>query len=162
MTYFNSYPDVSQLLPHEGHMKLLESITFYNSEILQVRTKVDSSSIFFDGHFPGYPILPGVILVEMMYQACGLFGGLGHLIEQNNLNGHIEYSNGMVARSIGIDKLRFQKPVFPEEELLIEVKPLKKVMSFAIYQGIITKIKDESVVVNGELTVFMGKSIIDG
>lgn len=151
------YPDIYQLLPHRGTMSLLDKIEHFDEELLRASTVVKEDAPFLDGHFPGYPILPGIVLIEMMYQACGLYGGLKALSEQEGES--IDYSNGMVARSIGVDKLMFKKPVFPKDKLLIEVKPLKKVMNFSTYSGKVIIEASNSVCVSGKLTVFLGKTM---
>lgn len=154
------------LLPHRNTMLLVDQIESYKADRLVASVTVKENSPFVDGHFPGYPILPGVILVEMMFQSCGLFGGLSAIYGAEFPEGDWkdvdisfeEFTRDLKARSIGIDKLVFKKPVYPNDELLIEVIPLKRFINFSTYQGKITDKATGEVVVKGKLTVFLGKN----
>lgn len=69
---------------------------------------------FFDGHFPGHPIMPGVLIVEAMAQAGGLL-----------LLNTVENPEKKLLYFMGIDKVRFRKPVFPGDQLRFEVEMLQ-------------------------------------
>ncbi len=69
---------------------------------------------FFNGHFPGNPVMPGVLTVEAMAQV----GGILLLCSTGN--------EGKLAFFAGIDKLRFRRPVVPGDQLVTEVTLLKK------------------------------------
>ncbi len=79
--------------------------------------KVDSSVKVLEGHFPGYPILPGVVQVEMMAQAASF-------LATKSLNRPIEEVKIDVAL-LGIDTARFRKPVIPPMNLEIHSKLVK-------------------------------------
>lgn len=159
------YPPAASLLPHKRTMLLVDEIEDYSLERLVVSTAVKENSPFFDGHFPGHPILPGVILVEMMNQACCLFGSMS-AIYANSENGEPavsaaefeSFARNLKVRSIGIDKVVFKKPVYPKAQLIIEVKPLKKFRNFSTYVGKIFDKSNNELVVKGNLTVFVDKN----
>ncbi len=69
---------------------------------------------FFDGHFPSHPIMPGVLIVEAMAQAGGLL-----------LLNTVENPGKKLLYFMGIDKVRFRKPVFPGDQLRFEVEMLQ-------------------------------------
>jgi len=70
---------------------------------------------FFQGHFPGHPIMPGVLIVEAMAQT----GGIMLLNEETNSSSKLVYFMGM-------DKVRFRKPVLPGAQLVIEMELVKR------------------------------------
>jgi beta-hydroxyacyl-ACP dehydratase FabZ len=74
---------------------------------------VTINEAFFSGHFPGNPIMPGVLIVEAMAQV----GGVLLLATTGN--------EGKLAFFAGIDKLRFRRPVMPGDQLITEVTLLK-------------------------------------
>jgi 3-hydroxyacyl-[acyl-carrier-protein] dehydratase len=78
-----------------------------------VEAQVPKTSTVFEGHFPGYPIMPGVLMVEAMAQA----GGTLLLTE-------IPDRNDKLMVFTGIEKARFRRPVSPGDQLRIEVEVL--------------------------------------
>jgi beta-hydroxyacyl-ACP dehydratase FabZ len=74
---------------------------------------VTINEAFFSGHFPGNPIMPGVLIVEAMAQV----GGVLLLATTGN--------EGKLAFFAGIDKVRFRRPVMPGDQLITEVTLLK-------------------------------------
>ena len=74
---------------------------------------VTINEAFFHGHFPGNPIMPGVLIVEAMAQV----GGVLLLASTNN--------EGKLALFAGIDKIRFRRPVLPGDQLITEVTLVK-------------------------------------
>jgi beta-hydroxyacyl-ACP dehydratase FabZ len=75
---------------------------------------VTINEAFFNGHFPGNPIMPGVLIVEAMAQV----GGILLLATTGN--------EGKLAFFAGIDKLRFRRPVVPGDQLVTEVEITKQ------------------------------------
>jgi beta-hydroxyacyl-ACP dehydratase FabZ len=71
---------------------------------------------FFQGHFPGVPVMPGVLIIEAMAQASGVLFTSGAPPEQH----------GAIMYFMGIDKAKFRKPVVPGDQLIFEVKLLRK------------------------------------
>ena len=72
---------------------------------------------FFQGHFPGHPIMPGVLILEAMAQV----GGVGALNLSENL--------GKLAYFLSIKEAKFRKPVVPGDQLIIEVEIMKTKLS---------------------------------
>lgn len=73
---------------------------------------VSANEPHFQGHFPGRPIMPGVLILEAMAQAAGLVVFAGE--DQTNTSEHVYYY-------VGIDNARFKKPVVPGDVLELEV-----------------------------------------
>ena len=100
--------------------------------------KVREEEYYFKGHFPGNPIMPGVLIVESLAQT----GAVAILSMEEN--------KGKNALFGGIDKLRFKKQVVPGDVLKLEVKIIKRKGPIGIGEAIATV--DGKLAVKGELT----------
>lgn len=106
--------DILKLLPHRYPFLLVDRVLSYEPLQELVATKnVTINEPFFMGHFPGNPIMPGVLIVEAMAQACGL---LSCLSLQPREHHHMAYLFA------GIDNVRFKHVVTPGDQLRFEVK----------------------------------------
>lgn len=93
---------------------------------------------YFAGHFPGNPIMPGVLIVEAMAQT----GAVAILSKEEN--------KGKNALFGGIDKLRFKTPVVPGDVLKLEVKIMKQKGPIGVGEAVATV--NDKIVAKGELT----------
>ncbi len=103
--------DIMKILPHRYPMLLVDKVLecdFENNRIVAVKN-VTATEPFFQGHFPGLPIMPGVLQLEAMAQAGGL------LLNQ------IMKAEGQVAYFMAIDKAKFRRVVIPGDIMQIEV-----------------------------------------
>jgi 3-hydroxyacyl-[acyl-carrier-protein] dehydratase len=109
--------DIAQIqatLPHRYPFLLVDRILELEPGKRAVGIKnVSVNEDFFNGHFPGNPIMPGVLIVEAMAQVAGI---LALVTTQNS---------GSLAFIAGIDKMRFRRPVVPGDQLVTEVTLLK-------------------------------------
>jgi 3-hydroxyacyl-[acyl-carrier-protein] dehydratase len=138
-----NYPKPKDILPHNKPMLLVDEIeSFEFGESLKASAKFDSSCYFFQGHFDGNPIVPGVILVESMFQTCGLY--LRLCAEKGGYN-------NVLGRAIKIKEASFLKEVKPNEELNILVQYKYRLMHFYIFECYIQV--NDKVVCKGELVL---------
>ena len=129
-----TYPKPSALLPHRAPILMVDEILDYEAgNFLIARKFIAEDNPFFQGHFPGYPILPGVILVEMMFQACGLYGRLEAM--QNVTGAAVLPKSG---RAIKIDNVSFHREVKPCSELEVRVEFKHKMLQFSTYKAVVT------------------------
>lgn len=100
--------EIQDLLPHRYPFLLVDRIIDYVPGERAVGLKnVTVNEPFFQGHFPGRPIMPGVLIVEAMAQVGGVI-----LMQMGDLKGKLS----MFA---GIDKVRFRRPVTPGDQLIL-------------------------------------------
>lgn len=105
---------IQAILPHRYPFLLIDRvIEIERMKKIVALKNVTVNEPFFQGHFPGFPIMPGVLIVEAMAQA----GGTLLLTE-------IEDRNDKLMVFTGIEKARFRRPVVPGDQLRIEVEVL--------------------------------------
>lgn len=105
---------IMRLLPHRYPFLLLDRVLeLAPGERLVAIKNVTISEPFFPGHFPNYPVMPGVLIVEAMAQASAVLGfrSTGTSAQDDN-----------VYLFVGIDKARFRQAVQPGDQLRIEVQ----------------------------------------
>ena len=106
--------DIQAILPHRYPFLLLDRIVeIRRKEHLVAIKNVTINEPFFQGHFPNYPIMPGVLVVEAMAQA----GAVLLLTE-------VEDRHGKLMVFTGIERARFRRPVVPGDQLRIEINVL--------------------------------------
>jgi 3-hydroxyacyl-[acyl-carrier-protein] dehydratase len=108
---------IMELLPHRYPFLLVDRVTAVEDGRLSAIKNVTVNEPFFQGHFPGEPIMPGVLILEAMAQATGLLAfttmGVDH--------------ESKLYMLVGIDKARFRGRVVPGDQLRLEIS-LKRAM----------------------------------
>lgn len=129
---------IKEIIPHRDPFLLIDSIAEIEEGKRAVGIKrVRADEPFFKGHFPGYPVMPGVLIVEALAQT-----GAVVILSQKE-------SRGKIAFFGGIDKFRFKKEVRPGDELKLEVEIIK--IRGPIGKGKGTAYVNDEVVATGEL-----------
>ncbi|MFQ3547284.1 MAG: 3-hydroxyacyl-ACP dehydratase FabZ [Termitinemataceae bacterium] len=106
--------DIEALLPHRSPFLFVDVIDEISEERIVARHVFTDKEFFFPGHFPQYPVVPGVILIETMAQA----GGAG-LRKAGVLGGDALFFLATV------DKAKFRRQVRPNEEVRLEIENLR-------------------------------------
>ena len=115
-----TYQDIVKILPHRYPFLLVDRITELELGKRIVGLKcVTVNEPFFQGHFPGEPIMPGVLIVEGMAQTGGILGRLS--VTDSIMDIDAEGATYFMA----IDKVRFRRPVIPGDRLVYEVEALR-------------------------------------
>jgi len=134
-------------LPHRYPFLLIDRIIELVPRERAVALKnVTINEPFFQGHFPQAPVMPGVLIVEAMGQAGGVLAF--ESISENR--------KGALIYFMGIDKVRFRKPVIPGDQLIFEVRILK-LRSKVIKMAGVAKV-DGKLVTEAELMASIGES----
>jgi len=108
---------IMKYLPHRYPFLLIDRVKeVVPGEKVIALKNVTINEPFFQGHFPGAPVMPGVLILEAMGQAGGVLA----------YESQIEPKPGYLVFLTGIDKARFRKPVVPGDQLIFELKLLKK------------------------------------
>lgn len=118
--------EILEYLPHRYPMLLVDRILELEGETRIVGLKnVTFNEPFFIGHFPGTPVMPGVLIIEAMAQ-CGALIFLKNMPDREK----------KLFFFGGIDKARFRKPVTPGDQLIMEVTVLQRKASTARLKGV--------------------------
>lgn len=139
---------IMNCLPHRYPFILVDRILeLLPGEKVRALKNVTINEPFFQGHFPGAPIMPGVLIIEAMAQAGGVLAFASLPEEQH----------GALVYFMGMDKVKFRKPVVPGDQLILEVNILKQRAKVIKISG--TAKVDDSVVAEAELMASIGEKI---
>ncbi|QLA17354.1 3-hydroxyacyl-ACP dehydratase FabZ [Desulfolutivibrio sulfoxidireducens] len=102
--------DIFSILPHRYPFLLVDRVIEFEPGVrLRAIKNVTVNEPFFQGHFPGLPVMPGVLILEAMAQTGGLFMG----------QSQTEPLGDKIFLFTGMDKVRFRKPVVPGDQLVL-------------------------------------------
>jgi 3-hydroxyacyl-[acyl-carrier-protein] dehydratase len=120
---------IQQLLPHRHPFLLVDRVVELEKGKRIVAIKcVTVDEPFFPGHFPGMPVMPGVLIIEALAQTAAILALAGMTEEERK---------GKVTYFMGIDGARFRKPVVPGDRLELHVEVLRS-------KGAVLKVKAEA------------------
>ena len=104
---------IQRLLPHRPPFLLVDKVVAFEKDTSLTALKgVTMNEPFFTGHFPGHPVMPGVLILEALAQAAALLACMSLTPEQ---------VNNTVTYLMGIDGARFRRPVVPGDRLELKV-----------------------------------------
>ena len=130
---------IKKIIPQREPFLMIDEVEEYKAgESATAYKYVNEEEWYFKGHFPGNPIMPGVLITESLAQT----GAIAIL--------SLEENKGKNALFGGIDKMKFKKMVVPGDKLKLEVKIIKQKGPIGVGEAIATV--DEKIVARGELT----------
>lgn len=106
--------EIMKLLPHRYPFLLVDRIADFQPGVSATGVKnVTINEPFFQGHFPGQPIMPGVLIIEAMAQVAGVMA----------------FRSGVEGKAVyfmSIDNAKFRRPVVPGDQVMLDIKVLKQ------------------------------------
>lgn len=115
---------IKKILPHRYPFLLVDRVLEIDAESIKAYKNLTANEEFFNGHFPGQPIMPGVFQVEALAQAGAIM-----LMSQS------EDPENTLMVFTGINKCKFRKQVVPGDQLMLEVKLGSKKRNFVTMTG---------------------------
>jgi 3-hydroxyacyl-[acyl-carrier-protein] dehydratase len=132
---------IMKMLPHRYPFLLVDRVVeFKAGEYLEAYKNVTINEPFFQGHFPGLPVMPGVLVLEALAQAGGLL----------LFNSSEEDMSDKVLLFTGMEKVRFRRPVRPGDKLVLRLEDFKRKLNLLKIRG--RAMVDGQLVAEGMLT----------
>lgn len=120
--------EVRKYLPHRFPFLMIDRVLDYVSDARLTAIKnVTINEPYFPGHFPNQPVMPGVLILETLAQACAI-------LSMKTLN--IVPNDDSVYYFVGIDKARFKRAVQPGDQLRLEVTIKRKMKGIWMFEGV--------------------------
>ncbi len=121
------YAEIAALLPHRYPFLLVDRVLELTAgERIVALKNVTANEPFFSGHFPGQPLMPGVLICEAVVQAGGILARAS--VDAPN-------QQGKVAMLTGLDHVRFRRQVVPGDQLRLEVEIVRRRGTFWKMRG---------------------------
>jgi 3-hydroxyacyl-[acyl-carrier-protein] dehydratase len=108
--------DIQRLLPHRYPFLLVDRVVeIVPGQKLVAYKNVTANESFFNGHFPGHPVMPGVLILEALAQASAILAYKSENIDPTQ----------KVTYLMGVDGARFRKPVLPGDRVLLTIEVIR-------------------------------------
>ncbi len=142
-----TYKDIIKILPHRYPFLLVDKVVELEPGKRVVGLKnVTANEPFFEGHFPGNPIMPGVLIIEAMAQVGGVLAKLSAETGKGEKMDNVFF--------MAIDKAKFRRPVVPGDQIKFEVVPLRT--GSRVWKMAGKAYVEDKVVAEAELTASIG------
>jgi 3-hydroxyacyl-[acyl-carrier-protein] dehydratase len=118
---------IATLLPHRYPFLMIDRIVgFESGKRVTALKNVTFNEPFFQGHFPGHPVMPGVLIIEAMAQAAGVM---------IKLSVPHDPAQPVVFYLVKVDKARFSRVVVPGDQLRLEIEHKRSMRNMSLFQG---------------------------
>ncbi len=135
--------EIKQILPHRYPFLLVDRVTEITDNKITGYKNVTVNEEFFNGHFPDFPVMPGVLIIEALAQISGIFGIL-------KMKEDGTYKEGLKTLFTCINNVKFSHPVRPGDRLILEAEFVKQKMGIWWF-NVFAKV-DDKLAVKAELS----------
>ena len=139
----NNVSDILKVLPHKYPFLMVDKVVSKTDTNIITLKNVSHNEPYFSGHFPDFPIMPGGLILEGMFQSGGLLFGCDNLVK------------GQLAYVATIDKVNFIKPTLPGDQIKFDINITTNLSKYAKFSGkayvddvLITQATWTSVIIN--------------
>lgn len=140
--------EIREYLPHRYPFLLIDRVTELSlGESIVAYKNVSINEPFFNGHFPHHPIMPGVLVLEALAQACGILGF--KTVNKLPADGYVYYL-------VGSDNVRFKRPVMPGDRLVLSAQVEREkrgIWKFACHATVDDELACEATIICAERKV---------
>jgi beta-hydroxyacyl-ACP dehydratase FabZ len=143
--------EIQKILPHRYPFLMLDRVSYLSEAKILAQKNFTANEEFFQGHFPQYPLVPGVLIIEALAQA----GGILLLKKTLNQNSVIN-AKDFLPLFLGINEARFRKQVLPGDILELNCELLQEKAQIAKIKGqayIIRKFPEKELATTAELLI---------
>ncbi len=124
--------EIKKFLPHRYPFLMVDRVVKITDNSIEAIKNISINENYFQGHYPDFPIMPGVLQIEAIAQVGGILA-----LRKNNKN-----LSKKAIYFMGIDKVRFKSPVVPGDQLIIKVEIINLSQSRLVFSGK-TYVKDK-------------------
>ena len=139
----NRISDILRVLPHKYPFLMVDKVISKTDTNIITLKNVSHNEPYFSGHFPDFPIMPGVLILEGMFQSGGLLFGCANL------------DKGQLVYVATVDKVKFIKPALPGDQIKFDINITTNLSKYAKFSGkayvddiLITQAAWTSVIIN--------------
>lgn len=139
----NDITDILKTLPHKYPFLMVDKVISKTDTNIITIKNVSHNEPYFSGHFPDFPIMPGVLILEGMFQSGGLLFGCANL------------DKGQLVYVATVDKVKFIKPALPGDQIKFDINITTNLSKYAKFSGkayvddtVITQVTWTSIIIN--------------
>ena len=119
----NRISDILRVLPHKYPFLMVDRVISKTDTNIITLKNVSHNEPYFSGHFPDFPIMPGVLILEGMFQSGGLLFGCANL------------DKGQLVYVATVDKVKFIKPALPGDQIKFDIDITTNLSEYAKFSG---------------------------
>lgn len=127
MTEENTAPEILNAIPHRPPFLFVQRLISMTDTVIVAERKLQEDEFFFKGHYPHFPLMPGVLMCEALFQTAGI---LMHqkLLKEDGVRGRVPVLTK-------IESAKFKRMAFPGDTLTLEATFVQQIKGFYFFKG---------------------------